>query len=147
MDKKQFCNLGYIEVIMSAEAFNTFSRADRGAWLNSIFQKVLSSIPNPDYFVNLKNGWSYGDTFSFSGLSNLSHPGIDVVVSVKSKEGVSKGNKTLFVLTSDYLMRNVTSNINFFCIIWQPLWDVCWKEMDGLSFSGVVKSVPLPALS
>ena len=54
MDKKQFCNLGYIEVSMSAEAFNTFSPADRGAWFNSIFQKVLSSISNPQYFVDLQ---------------------------------------------------------------------------------------------
>ena len=111
MDKKQFCNLGYIEVSMSIEAFNTLSRADRGAWFNSIFQKLLSSIPNPDYFVNLKNGWSYGDTFSFLGLSNFGHGGIDVIVSVKSKEGVSKGNKTLFLLTSDYLMSGWYSNV------------------------------------
>ena len=97
MDKRQFCNLGYIEVSLSAEAFNTFSRADRGAWFNSIFQKVLSSIPNPDYFVNLQSDWSYGDTFTFSRIENLGHGGIDVIVSVKSNKGVSKGYKTLFV--------------------------------------------------
>ena len=146
MDKKQFCNLGYIEVSMSAEVFNTFSRADRGAWFNSIFQKVLSSINNPQYFVDMKAGWSYGDTFSFSGLSNLGYGGIDVVVSVKSKEGVSKGNNTLFRLTSDYMMRNITSNINCFCIIWQPVWDVRYWEIDGLSVSGVVKSASLPSI-
>ena len=120
MDKKQFCNLGYIEVSMSAEVFNTLSRADRGAWFNSIFQKVLSSINNPQYFVDMQAGWSYGDTFTFSRIENQGYGGLNVIVSVKSNKGVSKGLKTLFMLTSDYLMSGWYSNINCFCIIWQP---------------------------
>lgn len=146
MDKRQFCNLGYIELSMSAEAFNTFSPADRGAWFNSIFQKVLSSISNPQYFVDLQRGWSYGDTFSFVRLDNLGNGGIEVIVSVKSKEGVSKGNKTLFMLTSDSVISGWDSNINLFCIIWQPVWIVRLDQMAGLSCSGVVKNASLPSI-
>ena len=94
----------------------------------------------------MQAGWSYGDTFTFSKIENLGYGGLNVIVSVKSNKGVSKGNKTLFMLASDVSISGWYDNINCFCIIWQSVWDVRLDQVDGLSFSGVVKNASLPSI-